>query len=260
MPNPVIGLSMLHSLGKSFRKMSHLLAEAPTAYIEIVDDGWHSLNKKRVFALNQIAKSYVLKYTLHSPFADINIASPSKSMLKSSIKRLKQSIAYANGLDAELWVVHPGMKTGISMFYPEAEWNQSVSSIVELAETAEEYGVKVAVENLPAKYGFVMKSPEDFERFHTQTGLDLGIVLDIGHANLETQTEAFFQKVPNKITHVHVSDNLGQDDNHLGIGYGQIDYANVAQRLKQIGYSKTIIVESYDHVEESIKKLKALFA
>jgi len=169
-------------------------------------------------------------------------------------------MSYANALDARLWVLHPGCKTGISMFYPGDDWKQNVKSIQALHKTANDYGVTLAIENLPEKYGFLMKGAEDFQRFYDESGLDIGIVLDVGHANLEGRVEPFLQKLPNKLVHVHVSDNMGENDQHLGIGYGAINWQNFAETLKRIGFSGTVVTESVEHVEESLQKLRQLFA
>ena len=96
------------------------------------------------------------------------------------MKRLKQSMAYANQLDAKVWVFHPGAKTGIGQFYPGADWKQNIESIQELYKSAEEYGVNIALENLPAKYYFFMSKPEEFARFYKETNLPIGIVMDLG--------------------------------------------------------------------------------
>ena len=255
-----IGLSMLYCLSEPFGKMVKRLGTVTTPYIEVVDDGLHTLSKKRVAMLNEAAKSSGVKFTVHSPFADINIASPSKPMLKAALKRLEQSMSYANALDARLWVLHPGCKTGISMFYLGDDWKQNVKSIQALHKTANDYGVTLAIENLPEKYGFLMKGAEDFQRFYDESGLDIGIVLDVGHANLEGRVEPFLQKLPNKLVHVHVSDNMGENDQHLGIGYGAINWRNFVETLKQIGFSGTVVTESVEHVEESLQKLRQLFA
>src|SRR3972149_10778623 len=231
---PKIGVSMLHTLGEPFNAMLKQLAKVETEYVEIVDDGFHTLNRQRVKALNEPAQSHGFKYTLHCPFADINIASPSKPMLNASLKRLKQSMAYARQLNAELWVLHPGLITGITSFYPGSDWKQNVHSIRALHEPAKEYGLRIAIENLPQKYGSIMKTPEDFSRLYKETGLEVGIVLDVGHANLENQTQPFLAHLPDKIWHFHVSDNIGEVDQHLGLGYGQIDWRHFAQSLKRI--------------------------
>ena len=260
MPKAKVGVSMLYCLGEPFNRMVKRLGTMNTRYIEILDDGTHELDKKRVATLKEAAKSYSLEFSLHAPFADINIASPSKSMLDASMKRLKQSMAYANALDAKLWVFHPGAKTGIGQFYPGADWKQNNQSIKELCETAEELGLNIALENLPAKYYFFMSKAEDFVKFYRETNLPVGIVMDLGHANLEGQIEPFFNMLADKIVHIHASDNNGLDDQHLGIGEGKIDYIWFQQTLKKMGYDKSVIIESMANVPESIQKLKQLLA
>ena len=255
-----VGISMLYCLGEPFDRMIKRLSTINTNYIEIVDDGTHELDKKRVAALRETAKSYDLHYSLHAPFADINIASPSKSMLAASMKRLKQSMAYANEINAKMWVFHPGAKTGIGQFYPGADWKQNSQSVQELFKKSEEYGLNIALENLPAKYYFFMSKPEEFLRFYKETNLPVGIVLDIGHANLEGQIEPFFNNLSDRIVHIHASDNDGSDDQHLGIGKGKINYESFVETVIKMGYDKTVIVESITDVPESIRKLTQLLA
>ena len=260
MPKSRIGVSMLYTLGEPFERMLKNLAKIDAKYAEIVDDGFHTLNKKRVEALNKTAKSLDIHYTVHCPFADINIASPSKPMLNASLKRLKQSMAYASQLNAELWVLHPGLFTGISPFYPGREWKQNIQSIQSLAETAREYDLRIAIENVPKKYGAIMKTPQDFTRLYDETKLEIGIVLDVGHANLENQTDPFLTQLPNRIEHFHLSDNAGEVDQHLGIGYGKIDWQDFIAKIRHIDFKGIAMVESVFNVEESFSRLKQLIA
>jgi len=259
MSKPRIGVSMLYCLSEPFSKMLKRLAKVDVQLVEIMDEGLHELSKKRVAKLNEIAKAKGLRYTVHAPFADINIASPSKPILNASIKRLDQSMAYARDLNAQLWVFHPGAKTGISGFYPDQDWKQNIQTIQNLHEIAEKFGLNTAIENLPEKYGFLMKTPKDFQRFYKETNLyDVGIVLDVGHANLENQTTTFLKKLPDKIVHMHLSDNMGEHDQHLGIGHGKINWQQFAETLKEIAYDKNIIIETIEHVPESLQKLRQM--
>ncbi len=105
-----------------------------------------------------------------------------------------------------------------------------------------------------------MKSVHDFSRFYSEFDQDIGLVLDIGHANLNHQIQEFIAKFSNKIVHMHVSDNDGVQDIHLGLGYGTVNWKTVAEAIKKIGYSGVIILESVEHVEESLQTLRKLFA
>jgi sugar phosphate isomerase/epimerase len=260
MVKPEIGLSSLFCLGEPFKKMTRHLINAETAYIEIVDDGFHSLNKYRVSVLKNIGKSYGLKYSVHAPFADINIASSSNTLLKAMLRRLEKSIAFAADLNAYMWVFHPGLKTGISMFYPNADWLQNRKTARLLLKIANDYSVKIGIENVPEPYPFVMKNVEDFTKFYSEMNEDLGLVLDVGHANINGQTELFLTTFANKIVHVHAHDNDGKEDQHLGIGYGTVDWKNFADALHRIAYNKVVVIESVERITESISKLKQLLS
>jgi len=63
----------------------------------------------------------------------------------------------------------------------------------------------------------------------------IGITLDIGHANI-------FSKIPvwewieaygNRLTHVHLHDNNGEEDEHLPLGQGSIDLDRVIVALEE---------------------------
>lgn len=260
MGKPEIGLSTLYCLGEPFKKMIERILKAETAYIEIVDEGLHALNKRRVKALNEIAASHGLKYTVHSPFADINIASPSKPLLNATLKRLKKSIIHASALNCQVWVFHSGLKTGVSMFYPGMGWIQNIKSTRSLYEFASDHGLKIAIENMPELYPFLMTNVEEFKRFYNEVDEDVGMVLDIAHAEINGQIEPFLKTFADKIVHMHAHDNNGKSDQHLGIGYGNIDWKKVADLIKNISYGGIITMESVEHVKQSILKLKKLFA
>jgi sugar phosphate isomerase/epimerase len=255
-----VGVSMLYCLGESFNRMVKRLGTLGTSYIEILDDGLHELDKRRIAMLKEAAKSFDLQYSLHAPFADINIASPSKAILNASMKRLKQSMAFANTMDAKMWVFHPGAKTGISPFYPGSDWKQNIQSVMELSQIAEDCGLNIALENLPAKYYFLMSTPEEFVRFYRETDLPVGITMDLGHANLEGHMQSFFDRLADKIMHIHASDNDGSDDQHLGIGEGKIDYYWFKQMVNKMRYEKWVVVESIANVSGSVQKLIELVA
>ncbi len=251
-----IGASMLQYLSDPFKKMIKQIPKQKTLRVEIVDDGLHTLNKHRVSALKNVGESYGLEYTVHAPFAGINIASPSRPLLNATMKRLKQSIINASMLECRLWIFHPAMKTGISMFYPGMDWARNLESIHNLAQFANTSNVKVAVENVMEP--FVMKTVEDFRRFYRESGQNINMVLDTGHAHICGQLESFMTDFSDKIVHIHAHDNDGKSDQHLGIGYGSINWNNFASILRGKTFNGTIIVEAVEHVEQSMDALKRL--
>jgi len=260
MVKPKIGLSTLFCLGESFKKMTEHIVKAETTYIEIVDEGLHALNKKRVQILNELATSYGLKYTVHAPFADINIASPSKSLLNTALKRLKKSILLSGYLNSQVWVFHPGLQTGISMFYPGKAWVRNLKTVRLLFKFSNNHSVEAAIENVPEPFPFITKNVKDFKRFYSEVNENIGLVFDIGHANINKEIDFFLSTFPDKIVHMHAHDNDGKGDQHLGIGYGNVNWDNIGYLLRRISYDKIVIVESVEHVKESMHKLRELLA
>ena len=251
-------MSMLYCLGEPFKRMMEEIPRTHANWIEIVDDGLHALDKKKAGRLNEMGKSYGKRYAVHAPFAGVNIALPTKSLLNATLKRLKESIINASLLNCEMWVFHPGMRTGISMFYPGSDWARNLESVRLMVKFAEDHGVKVSIENVVDP--FVIKDVEDFKRFFGEVDLDLGLALDVGHAHLIGQIDSFLKAFPDKIVHVHAHDNHGKRDQHLGIGYGSIDWERFAGLLKKTSCDKVVIIESVEHIDESIQRLRQLLA
>jgi sugar phosphate isomerase/epimerase len=257
---PEIALSMLYCLDKPFKHMLKRLPEVPVKHIEVPDEGLHALNKRRVKALKTAAEAHNLDFVVHAPWAGINIATPSPSLRHAVLKRLTKSIVLAGQLDCRLWLFHPGSKTGLSHFYPDEDWQLHLESVRALLRVARNEGVEIAIENTPEPFPSLMKSVDDFRRFYDELEDDIGMVLDVAHANLNNQIQAFTEEFSAKIIHMHVSDNDGASDLHRGIGYGNIDWTNVAKLVKDANYGNLIVIESTDHIEESAQTLRRLFS
>lgn len=259
MAKPKIGLSMLYCLSKPFEEMTKQIPRSGVQYIEVVDDGWHALSSPRVSKLSKIGKEHNLRYSVHAPFSDVNIASPSKPLLKAMIQRLRQSMDNAVALDAYMWVFHPGIKTGISMFYPNEDWQQNLESVRLLGSMARERGLNIAIENVPEPFPFLMKSVEDFKKFYSEAKFDVGMALDVGHANIRGEVQHFIKTFRKKIVHMHLSDNIGDNDRHLSLGSGTINWNDFASSVKEMSYNGTLVVESVEQVDECLSKLRLLF-
>lgn len=253
-----VGLSMLHSLGEPFSRICQRLQKVSVDYVELVDDGWHRLNPERVKQLKKISEDKGLTYTLHAPFANINIAAPAEDMRNFILERLEKSMAFARQLECRLMVFHPGLRTGISGFYPGMAWKTGIKSVQKLLKLSREYGVEIAIENVPQMYGFLVANVEQFSRFFNELGEDIGLVFDVGHSNINGQTHKFVEALGKRIVHVHAHDNDGKHDLHLGVGDGTVNWQQFAEDIKNVDFEGIVIVESYHKIEESIAALRKL--
>jgi len=259
MAKPEIGLSMLYCLDQSFNAAMKRLPEVNVKHIELPDEGLHTLNKRRAKNLKKAAEAHNLDFVVHAPWAGINIATPSPALRHTVLKRLTKSLVLAGQLDCRLWLFHPGSKTGLSPIYPGKDWQLNLESVRTLLQVARKEGVEIAIENTPEPFPSLMKSVDDFHRFYQELDDDIGMVLDVAHANLNNQIHDFLKQFSKKLVHIHVSDNDGVSDLHRGIGHGNIDWTKVAKHVKEADYGNLVVIESTDHIEESIQALQRLF-
>jgi len=254
-----IGLSMLFCLSEPFPSLLKRLEDVDINCVELVDESQHALNNKRVKALKRIAYFKGLDFTVHAPFADVNIASPNPTLRRVMLKRLEKSIVYGRQLKCKQWVFHSGWKTGVSEFYPNVDWQLNLRSVRTLLTIARKHNVEISVENTPEPFPFLLKRVQDFALFFSELGSDMGLTLDVAHAHTCKQTLEFIERFSDKIAHVHISDNNGKYDSHRGIGYGNIDWKSVAEALRRIRYKDMIMLESIEHVEESLHTMREIF-
>lgn len=253
-----LAASTLFCLHKPFEEALTDMALAGTRCIELTDEGSHALSRRRVERLLELRASYGLRYAVHAPFADVNIAAGDAAIREAVLRRLEASIRWASALEAKALVFHPGATTAMEHFYPGAAWRLNLESVRRLLKFAADYGVPAMIENVPEPFPFLMKSVEEFSRFYGEVGLDVRMVLDVAHAHLRGETEEFLRRFGDRIGHIHVSDNHGKMDEHLQVGEGSIDWERTMAAVKAARFDGWVVVESFTGVEESLGLLRRL--
>ena len=78
----------------------------------------------------------------------------------------------------------------------------------------------------------------------------LNLTLDVGHGQLLREENTSFniiKRYPDRIKHIHLHDNLGgntpENDLHLPPGRGIVDFKNIFNSLRNIGYRGTATLE-----------------
>lgn len=90
-------------------------------------------------------------------------------------------------------------------------------------------------------------------------------MLDVAHASFPQSDPplSFIDRFYEKLAHVHLSDNLGQRDDHLPLGAGRVNYKTPVRELKKRNYSGTITLEIFckdrDYLLMSKRKLEELW-
>jgi sugar phosphate isomerase/epimerase len=196
---------------------------------------------------------YDMTYSVHAPICDVNIASLSDRLREAAILEMFVAMDHAAAMGARTVTVHPGLRSFAVEGVEARSAELARLSLKTISRAAAQYGVAVAVENMPQVPVMLGRTPEELGAL--VDGTDVGICFDIGHANTAGCIDGFLDAFGDRIANVHIHDNDGDRDAHLAIGEGSIDFAKALSRLK--GYSGDYIIESRS-LESAIRSKAAL--
>ncbi len=250
--NMKIGASALAGIEYPLEKTLEFIENLGLDYVELV----HQFPCEYLNV--NLLESYNLKYTIHAPFMDVNIASLQDKSRSNSIAQIKESIDLANRLNCEAVVVHPGLTSFLpNKYFPQKVIESANSSIKELGEYSKDLGVLTTIENMPNFPSMIYQNM--FELNDLLVSLDMHMTLDIGHANHAgySADEMYFDS----IKHIHAHDNFGDDDSHLALGEGSIELNTIINTLEKNNFDGIYIIEvnDYDSIKKSYEYLKKNF-
>jgi len=188
------------------------------------------------------------------------IASPIPEIRECALAEIERDLRIFSLLGAGKVNVHPFVRVPLH----ETRWirETNIAAFQRLLQRAKELNLKLTLENLPPHFN----TPRDLSLVFAAVP-ELGFLLDVGHANLETEhnlTVELASLFASRIEHVHFSDNNGGGlDLHLPLGAGKIDWKWIVHILKRIGYDGTITLEVFaedrDYLLMSKSKLEKLW-
>ncbi len=218
---------------------------APSA--EILSVGRHSLLDEANVRVVELAG---LPFTVHGPFLHFEYGSRSSRRHRAAFEVHRRHLAVAAELGARVYVVHPDLQR------KQRGWDTRVvktleSSFEELATLQEEYGVVIAVENLPFVRHTHFCAPGDLD-LH-----GLGLALDVGHAAVTGTLKAWLSDGAYDLKLVHLHDNEGYvgGDQHLPLGRGIIDAAPVMELARAAEVPVVLEHKNEADVIESLRHL-----
>ena len=196
----------------------------------------------------------------------VNICDPSEAVRRASLRETVKALEAAHRLDIGFLTVHPGFLWPIMT--GEEALKKTCKSVKELLKAADDLDLILGLENLPPRFfpprGYFSGTEEFDVVFGEIASQRLKLVLDVAHASFPESDPplSFIDKFYEKLAHVHLSDNLGQRDDHLPLGAGRVDYKTPIRELKKRNYSGTITLEIFskdrDHLLMSKRKLEEL--
>jgi sugar phosphate isomerase/epimerase len=256
----IISLSILfmwpQSLKFVFSELSKKIDgdDKPDAW-DLIDDGNYRFSRHNLSRYKQLGESG-LKFTVHGPLFLTKYIDHNKKVRVESINRLKTSMLNAVELSPIAYVFHPAaIPKGFTKEQTKVEHYEFLEQINDYSKSI---GLNAFIENHITNLDHMLTTPQEFLEFYDRTGTDLMMTFDAGHANMDGSAKTFVDKLYNKIGVVHVHDNNGSSDEHLGIGQGNINWNYIVRKLEDCNFAGPYIIESVHNPFETVRILRQL--
>lgn len=167
----------------------------------------------------------------------------SEAMRQDAVEYLKLCFDMAKEMGADYTLISAA-HAGYGATRKEI-WDRLTKSVRELVDHAEKIDMKIVMEALTVYESNVIKSANDLkELFEAVPSKNLVGMCDI--VPPFTQQESimdYFDKLGDKMYHMHLIDGVHDSDSHVMPGEGEIPMPELIKELKNINYDKTATIE-----------------
>ena len=185
----------------------------------------------------------VLGYTPEHNAYPYNYMIGSVAQRRDAIDYLKLSLEMAKEMGAEFVLTSPA-NGGYLATYDQL-WSRLEKNIQELGDYAAKLEIKLVVEALtPYESNFFTRANDLVELFRRVDNPYVVGMCDIVPPFVQHESiMAYFDKLGNKMDHMHIIDGENGSDTHLIPGEGNIPIKEMLYEMKRIGYDKTATLE-----------------
>lgn len=182
-------------------------------------------------------------YQVHGPWPTDDKTAESRERMLAAMKR---GIFCASLLGASCYVIHPLMPCGWGEDDAPLARELTKKVLIALSDEAKPYGITVCLENMPFTAHKLSTVEETVALVREINRENVAVCLDTGHANFfGTKGADMVRLCGDKLACLHVHDNPGYADFHaIPFTRGNIDWAGFRAALKEIGYTKPLVLET----------------
>ena len=185
----------------------------------------------------------VLGYTPEHNAYPYNYMIGSEAQRRDAVDYLKLSLEMAKEMGAEFVLTGPA-NGGYLATYDQL-WGRLEKNIQELGDYAAKLEIKLVVEALtPYESNFFTRANDLVELFRRVDNPYVVGMCDIVPPFVQHESiMAYFDKLGNKMDHMHIIDGENGSDTHMIPGEGNIPIKEMLYEMKRIGYDKTATLE-----------------
>lgn len=193
-------------------------------------------------------------HSMHAPIVEAirggkwvglySIAAGDETRRKAAIAEVAATLNVARTVPFQYLVLHLGIPDGQQVPRGDNQRDAARRSVEEIASLASEVNVRVALEVMPnalSSAAAICHLIED-----ELDGVDVGICLDYGHANLMGDLSDAIETVSGHLWTTHVHDNDGRKDDHRVPFAGRIGWDAAMMETQKIGYDGVLMFEVAD--------------
>lgn len=199
-------------------------------------------------------RSNNLHCTLHAPFFDLAAGALDPGILAASRDKLRRAFALIPIFKPQTIVCHLGYEENKHGYKHEQWFCAARQTWQELLTIAETNHTVLALENTYEK-----KPTEHRHMLETLDSSYAQFCLDVGHllAFAQSPWQEWLPIMNPWLSHLHLHDNTGEKDSHLGIGLGNFDFTGLFTYLAANSVSPSITIEPHSE-EDLLTSLDAL--
>ena len=192
--------------------------------------------------------------TMHGAFLDVTIHSDDPMIKDVSMLRVRQSMETAKRMGLKGVVFHTGRLAGFRAPVYLKNWcDRNVGFFTEIARQYPEQ--QIYMENMFDEAPDILAGLAEKMR-----GIgNFGICLDYAHAMIsDCSGKEWIETLAPYIHHIHINDNDLQNDLHLAIGAGQIDWREFDGLMRKHRIEASVLVEvnGYEAQKTSLEYMK----
>lgn len=203
--------------------------------------------REEFLEIAKILKKNHLDCTLHAPFFDLAPGALDPEILTASRNKLRKAFSLIEVFQPKSVVCHLNYEEN-KQGYKAKEWQKAATETWhELTEIAAAAGTILMLENT------YENSPEAHEIILSRINSPHArFCLDVGHlmSFAKTDWQVWLPRLSPWLGQLHLHDNNGHKDQHLGLGLGSFDFKGLFNFLSAKGLSPLITLEP--HSEEDL--------
>ncbi|MFC7096576.1 sugar phosphate isomerase/epimerase family protein [Halobaculum marinum] len=241
-----VDIGFVTQLGVDHREAVATAAEYGYDYVEVMLDGAGARDRlaPRRDDLRSALDERGVACTVHLPFRGLDPGSPFDGARSGSVAELEAHLDLAAALGATKATLHPTSNAWTHAHDDAVIGDAIVESVRHLDGYAADRDVELVAENVPKGRFDTNRIDELVER------TDASLCLDTGHARVDGRDDggiaAFVRDHADRISHVHLNDVRGADDEHLPIGAGFVDFEHVLGAFPD-DWTGTLSAEVFTH-------------